>query len=179
MVSPTAMSNEELEELETDRETPGESEPDTALRWIDCFVKRVNSPTVVPGSPQLVDGTCDEDEFADPDAGGLDLSIVARRIRRWMIVGIIVGSSVLVGVYVPPEIVPRLVAVVYVVIVSDRPPNGESRLFRCADAVFEVEPQFVRGHRVVERPGRKGFEAFELGSEVAECAGVDCAAQRV
>jgi len=87
------MSNEELEELETDRETPGESEPDTALRWIDCFGKRVNSPTVVPGSPQLVDGTCNEDKFADPDAGGLDLSIVARRVRRWMIVGITVCRS--------------------------------------------------------------------------------------
>jgi hypothetical protein len=81
--------------------------------------------------------------------------------------------------HVPPKITVRTVAVVDVVVVSHRPPDGEGRSRRLAGAVVEPEPQFTGIHRVVERPTREGFEALELGAKVVEGTGVDSASQRV
>jgi hypothetical protein len=126
-----------------------------------------------------MDRTSDEDEFRDCDTGCLDIVVISRRVRGRVIVAAILWYSVVVGMDVPTEISICHVGVVDVVVVSYRPPDGDSRCRRFADAIVEVKPQLPRVHRVVKNSACEGFEPFEFGPEVMERSGIDGTTQRV
>jgi hypothetical protein len=158
---------------------PGRPDPVATLRRVGRVVKWVGTSGVVSGPPQVVNGTCDENEFRSPDAGRIDVVVIARRIRRRVVVTVSVGCGILVRVNVPPEVPIRIVAVVKIVVVSHRPPDGDGGSRRLTDAVVELETQFTGTHRIVQRPTRERFETFELGAKLIESPGIDGAPQRV
>jgi hypothetical protein len=58
----------------------------------------------------LLDGTCDEDKFGDPNTGRFDSRVIARRIRWWMIVSVASEGRIRVWMDVPAEITTDIVA---------------------------------------------------------------------
>jgi len=126
-----------------------------------------------------MDGTSDEDEFSDSDTGRVDIVVIARRVWRWVVVGVAVGLGVFVWMYIPPKIPSYVVAVVNVVITLYRPTDGDGRTRRLGDTVIESKTHFAGAHWVVHRPVYEGFETLEFRAKVVECSGVDSAPQRV
>jgi hypothetical protein len=126
-----------------------------------------------------MDRTSDENEFRDYDTRGLDIVVIGRRLGRRVIVAIILWYGVAVGMDVPAQISICCVGVMDVVVVSNRPPDGDGRCRCFADAIVEMEPQFPRVHRVVKHSAGEWFEALEFGPEVMECPGVDSTTKRV
>jgi hypothetical protein len=121
----------------------------------------------------------DEYEFRDLDTGPLDIVVIVRRIRRWVVVTIAGGSGIRMGMQIPPEVPIRVVAVMDVVVVPHGPPDGDGRGCRRTDAVVHPETQFTGTHRVVERAVRERLQTLELGAEIVKRAGIDGTSQPV
>lgn len=82
--------------------------------------------------PQLMDGTCNENDFREAETGRFNIVAIARRVQRWMIVAVSSRVSVLVWMHVSSEMPICIVAVVFIVVVSHRPPDGDGHSRRLA-----------------------------------------------
>jgi hypothetical protein len=92
-----------------------------------------------------------------------------------VVVVVSIRNGILVWMHVPSKIPTRIVTIMNVVIVSNRPPDSDGRSSRLADAVIKMETQFTGIHRVVKGPTRKRFKPLKFGAKIMECAGVDSA----